>query len=121
MKVKINNIDEFCKALKEGYILRDEETDIEFKDNIINLSTEGVGSLYFKVTNFSYYKPDQLKIECGKFYKTRDGRKVCICFYINNSYVGAVENDGFARRWLPNGKGYHSSGFDLVSEWKEDK
>lgn len=67
-------------------------------------------------------KPDPLKIECGKHYKTRDRRKACVCFYTDNSYVGVIENDaGFARRWLPNGKAYHSSEFDLVSEWKEDK
>ena len=72
MKVKINNIDEFCEALKAGYLLRSEDVHIQLKENMFYFFAEGLGNVSDPVHIFQYEKPDPLKIECGKQYETRD-------------------------------------------------
>jgi hypothetical protein len=67
-----------------------------------------------------------LKIEIGKFYKTRDGRKVRI-YHVDKQYIhGAVyierEETWGVRCWSDSGQITPSgnlNGCDIVEEWKE--
>lgn len=78
MRVKINNIDEFCEALKAGYLLRSEDVYIQLKENMFYFLAEELGNVSDPVHIFQYEKPEPLKLEVGKFYKTRDGRKAFV-------------------------------------------
>lgn len=137
MKVKINNIDEFCEALKAGYYLKDKygssmcvvKKGINIYGTTIDIT---FGDIY-------YEKPDPLKIECGKYYKTRDGHKVLVLIVADDSPVpvsfpvpvaiqGVVftynENKICSRNWHHNGYfrvDKEEDDLDIVSEWKEDK
>ena len=69
---------------------------------------------------------NNLKIEIGKFYKTRDGRKARI-YHVDEKHIhGAVytEGDGIwaIRCWWSSGQITSSgnlNGCDIVEEWKE--
>jgi hypothetical protein len=70
-----------------------------------------------------------MKIEVGKFYKTRDGRKARIYAVDGRDYTkihGAVFEDGgwASLTWFENGIFYIDGKeyvLDLVSEWEEPK
>lgn len=124
MKVKINNIDEFCEALKAGYKITDiNGVHIVSLGKSINLY--GIG-FAFDFPDMYYEKPDLVKIECGKHYETRDGRKACVCFYNAKEkypFAGLIEEVSGAVTWAENGLvcKNETNALDLVSEWKEDK
>jgi hypothetical protein len=62
-----------------------------------------------------------MKIEAGKFYKTRDGRK---------AYVGSIDDDedypvnGYlveeSDYWMADGKGNDHCGLDLIAPWEDE-
>lgn len=132
MKVKINNIDEFCEALKAGkkIITEDEDFCIAFKDGVIRANEYENGLTYEPTYHFEmkysfYEKPDPLKIECRKYYKMRNDKLACVCFYSRrfetDAFIGLMES-GLEMSWSPDGKSTtNESDYDLVSEWKEDK
>lgn len=69
-------------------------------------------------------KGNEMKIEAGKYYKTRDGRKVGPAVFRNSLhniwawYVGDEalrRNDGTV-----GGNGAFSDSFDLISEWQDE-
>lgn len=70
--------------------------------------------------------PDELKLEVGKCYKTRSGKKAFICHKVNESdcFVGTVageRNNGFLQEWDSHGnKDMDENNLDLVSEWSDD-
>ncbi len=121
MKVKINNIDEFCAALKAGYTLKDKYgSSMCVVKNGINIFGTTIDITFGDIY---YEKPDPLKIECGKYYKTRDGRKACVVFYEEDKkapFRGLVSREDRTKYWTENGISWFGSEYDLVSEWKED-
>lgn len=123
MKIKINNIDEFCEALKAGYLLRSEDVDIQLKENMFYFSAEGLGNVSDPVHIFHYEKPDPLKIKCGKYYQTRDGQKAAVMFKDESSYpfYGMIESHSGPLSWDKWGKNAFCADYDLVSELKEGK
>ena len=126
MKVKINNIDEFCEALKAGYLLRSEDVDIQLKENMFYFFAEGLGNVSDPVHIFQYEKPDPLKIECGKQYETRYHRKAFVFKYDENSRKFLVSILNSEHTFMVNEFGrYYDEDIrcelDLISEWKEDK
>lgn len=67
-----------------------------------------------------------MEIKVGKFYKTRDGRKVEITSKIGRPedvVLGHVDNEAFLTLWYPSGMNlrYSQSDYDLVSEWVEPR
>lgn len=75
----------------------------------------------------------ELKIEAGKFYRTRGGKKAFVA-YVGNPFsegneqeeaIGWVEKaNGYRESWCRDGKFYRHRGlseYDLVAEWKEPK
>lgn len=86
-----------------------------------------------KATSATVETADQqpLKIEAGKYYQTRDGRKafvtcvkLCNPFAPNGCYTveGGIEGVGIAT-WMVDGRYYRPelAGKDLVSEWAEPR
>lgn len=64
-----------------------------------------------------------MKLEAGKYYRTRDGRKagpLKYCPY-EDVLMGMVEGNNQDRLWLVGGgkHKYYEDGIDLVEEWKE--
>lgn len=66
-------------------------------------------------------KENEMKIEVGKYYKTRDGRKAFVGGEINNlRYYGHIEER--IREWDNHGVLYGPGNeLDLIEEWKEPK
>lgn len=73
-----------------------------------------------------------LKIEAGKCYETRDGRKAHVVFIREDEagqsipVIGYMENQGGHSSWLLDGRYAYSeikgwSTADLISEWKEPR
>lgn len=73
-----------------------------------------------------------MKLEPGRYYRTRDGRKAFVCAEMNNPFVmgsmkssrpyrGYIDGRHNVHCWYANGRldlGNESDG-DLISEWKE--
>ncbi|WP_205909003.1 ribosomal protein L7/L12 [Metarhizobium album] len=85
------------------------------------------GSLGDKVQNRWFFSPSvirhaPLKIEKGKFYKTRDGQKIGPMYKFNGDTWAA---EGSGRLWIDTGERYYridrGGPTDLVSEWTEPK
>lgn len=64
-------------------------------------------------------QPATLTIEAGKFYRTRDGRKVGpMCEFVSGRYR---ECDGDGRWWDKYGVGHmYAKGYDLIAEWVDE-
>lgn len=122
MRVKINNIDEFCEALKAGYKITD-NNGVHVVSLGKSINIYGIG-FAFDFPDMYYEKPDPLKIECRKYYKMRNDKLACVCFYSRrfetDAFIGLMES-GLEMSWSPDGKSTtNESDYDLVSEWKED-
>jgi len=76
-------------------------------------------------------KENEMKIEVGKYYKTRDGRKAFVAFCtpspcLIGPYVGYVETEtNLIYNWLGDGaasmRASSNNKYDLIEEWKEPK
>lgn len=129
-KVYLETPEAVIKALKEGKEVRD-DNNYSFKivDGFIISTDENE---FFVGDNISSgYKPyileeEPFKIEVGKFYKTRDGRKAFVCA---NTYTGlcwVVIIDSSAEGtfcYTVDGKFCpgEENEKDLVAPWEEDK
>lgn len=129
MKVKINSIDEFCTSLKAGYKLKDNNGLFmelnKLGEIIIEDSRDKHLKLqFFNVDNCFCYKPDPIKIECGKSYRTRNGEKATVSFYYKDEedypFSGLVFGECDASYWDKYGRAEYGRGTDIVAEWKED-
>lgn len=62
-----------------------------------------------------------MKLEAGKWYKTRDGRKAFVGFQnpFSKVWVGYIEGEPLQRVWSPDGKWNSPNEYclDLISEW----
>lgn len=128
-KVYLDTPEAVIKALKEGKEVRD-ENDYSFKIVDGFIVSTAKNEFFVGDSIYSDYKPyileeEPLKIEVGKFYKTRDGKKV-ICMYKDNiscsvSLIGSL--NGYY--WVTeNGKCIDTTKeypADIIGLWKEDK
>lgn len=111
------NLDDRCGGYENGDIFVCEGTHvigIEFYDNDGDLRS--IGNKYATLVD-DFGVPLGLKVEAGKFYKTRDGRKVGP-MEPNGEDFGA----GDGRLWRANGERW-SKGHDedrLVAEWVDN-
>lgn len=126
--------EEVIRRLKAGEMVKDDRCDVVVKmiDDIIS-SVFSDGSIRLNVTldlfdDDSYFEtPDELKLEVGKCYKTRDGRKAFVCFFMYgvNRYKGVIVGESFCKsgyEWDEKGllRNYMLSEVDLISEWSDD-
>ena len=63
-----------------------------------------------------------MKIEVGKYYKTRDGQKVGPMRKTGSQYANMWFTDDEVNHWTKNGTEYNTmpSGRDLISEWIDE-
>lgn len=129
--------EEVIRRLQAGEVLREDDSKIKIK------LVEGMICSYFSngsvlindsvlfddntKEDFYFETTDKLKLEVGKCYKTRSGKKAFICHKVNESdcFVGTVageRNNGFLQEWDIHGnKDMDDNDLDLISEWSDDE
>lgn len=133
MKKYLKTVEEVMRALKEGktvknengdaYVLKDGLIVQTFLGNLLSLNA----TIFFDENLYAEEPDEQLKIEVGKFYKTRDGRKAFV--YANTDeevyyYWAVIVNSGGGPfRCTVDGRFCYSvkSANDLVASWEETK
>lgn len=127
--------DEVIRRLLAGEVLREDDSKIKIKlvEGMIctyfsNGSVLINDSVLFDDNNkedFYFETTDELKLEVGKCYKTRDGRKAFVCYYNkeDNEYHGCILGSDTVVCWCENGLWYENeeNGPDLISEWRDDE
>lgn len=121
--------EEVIKRLKAGEVVKynNDIVQIKYIDGV--LCKFSYGKIIEYNTNFSTYgviyyfeTSDELKLEVGKCYKTRDGRKAFINCEDLSSYSGCVVGSDEVFLWGYNGLLYENqeNDIDLISEWSDD-
>lgn len=124
---------EVIQALKEGKIIRDDESQwtllegcIVRKDNDFDVwvVNDAISSNY---TGLYIDEPESLKLEVGKFYRTRRGDKVvCLChrgdYYIHrlNSYIVGYWVDKTGRALFNGVPERTETDSDVVALWEDN-
>lgn len=128
--------EEVIRRLKAGEVLKEDDS------KTITKLVEGVWCTYYQngsiglndgfnldsdARQYYYFEtPDELKLEVGKCYKTRDGRKAFVSSIMLDSefpFLGIIENCAKTENWLENGKFniyQPENDLDLISEWSDD-
>lgn len=128
IKVYLNTVEDLTKALNEGKTLIDDNNNKYKKINSILVCFLPSGAyingdiLCVNQRKYYYEEKEPLKIEVGKFYKTRDGKKV-ICAYKSKSakdvrpyFFSSVGGDEIFSMWTT-GNGFCR---DEEKTYKED-
>lgn len=122
--------EEVIRRLKAGEVVKHEKGNYEKKwiDGIICTIFNSGGFIvndFLREDESAYFEtPDELKLEVGKCYKTRDGRKAFVFFYDEdeNEYYVCVQ--GINDVMYFNGDGSmdvdQEHDLDLISEWSDD-
>ena len=130
-KVYLETPEAVIKALKEGKTIKNDHWySYELKDNFIVQKILGkirsINTTIFLDEDYYILEEEPLKIEVGKFYKTRDGRKAFVCA---NTYTGlcwvVIIDSSADRTFCCTVDGMFCPGEenekDLVAPWEEDK
>ena len=125
--------EEVMLALKEGKTIKSEQgyTYELIKDNFIVQTFSGkirsINTTIFFDTNYYIEEPEPLKIEVGKFYRTRRGDKVvCLCqrgdYYIHrlNSYIVGYWVDKTGRALFNGAPEMTETDSDVVALWEDE-
>lgn len=124
--------DEVIRRLKSGEEVKNAVDDTEsykFLDGfIVKHNDDGyILSCYLWLGESPLYfeTPDELKLEVGKCYKTRDGRKAFISTYDSEKrcFRGVIAESFDFYEWEISGDSIYSAincGVDLISEWSDD-
>ena len=123
--------DEVIIRLKAGEEVNASQSKVKYKvidgvlcglwsDGEIDYNARIIGN---KERVWYFETPDELKLEVGKCYKTRDGRKAFVYLEVGDYFRGVVEGDDKIYVW--DGKGQYSNRamecrLDLISEWSDD-
>lgn len=101
-------------AHKEGVVQAEDPSGGQY-----DVKVKGGQGARLAYVNDEHIEPAGVKIEAGKFYKTRDGRKVGpMENWVQGQYREKV---GDGRYWSEDGKGEGcASGADLVAEWRDE-
>lgn len=130
MKVYLETPEAVIKALKDGKEVRDKYGSIcKLVDGIIISKLNDffeIGKPIRSVNKPYILEEEPLKIEVGKFYKTRDGRKAFVCA---NTYTGlcwvVIIDSSADRTFCCTVDGMFCPGEenekDLVAPWEDDK
>lgn len=123
--------DEVIRKLKAGEVLTDEQNNgkIKYIDGVLcYFCANGVieyNVKFYSQSDYYFETPDELKLEVGKCYKTRDGRKAFISSYNSSTkyFKGAVIDFLNLAVWTENALYLYASeesNLDLISEWSDD-
>lgn len=127
-KVYLETPEAVINALKEGKVIKD---DIGYSHKLVDgfiVSTYKnhfiVGDNIFNIDNYPYILEEPLKIEVGKFYKTRDGSKAWVVSRHQDEhfpYIIAVLGKVDAYAVTKDGRFYDDRpyAYDLVAPWEE--
>ncbi|MBJ6135042.1 hypothetical protein JAU75_19555 [Ochrobactrum sp. Q0168] len=92
------------------------------RDCFVKFETERMGDHNWYVRWDNLELAPSLNIETGKFYRTRDGRKVGPMKRYNDGWLN--ESDGHGRMWRDDGLRYYEEsrgdGSDLIAEWVDE-
>ena len=128
-KVYLETPEAVVKALKEGKEVRDKYGSIcKLVDGIIISKINDFFEIGkpIRSVNKPYILEEPLKIEVGKFYKTRDGRKAFVYakIVIDCPSHFCVVNAGKLDDYNVNEEGKQAADeqpLDLIAPWKDDK
>lgn len=124
--------DEVIRRLKAGESIKYDTSDAETKycDGILlTIRHDGGYTINVQIRSclnrVAYFEtPDELKLEVGKCYKTRDGRKAFITIVNENDLVsGVIENDNSIIHWHKDGvhtRTEKEHDLDVVAEWSDE-
>lgn len=128
-KVYLETPEAVIKALKEGKTIKtDHWYAYELKDNFIIQKILGkirsINTTIFLDEDYYIDEEEPLKIEVGKFYKTRDGRKAWVVSRQQDEhypYIIAILDEVDAYAVTKDGRFYDDRPyeFDLVAPWEE--
>lgn len=127
-KVYLETPEAVIKALKEGKVIKDDNGySYKLVDGFIVSTYKNhfiVGDNIFNIDNHPYILEEEpLKIEVGKWYKTRDHQKAR-CYYSGTATAFfSIDNDSTPIGVYLNGRLYEDreSSLDIIGPWKEDK
>lgn len=125
--------EEVIRRLKAGEVVRFEEADFYYRFiNDVLCFFDGEDGIVYNASisihpkSKHYFEtPDELKLEVGKCYRTKDGRKAFISSYNSSTkyFKGAVIDFLNLAVWTENGMYLYASeesNLDLISEWSDD-
>lgn len=128
--------EEVIRRLKAGEVVRYPDSNLEIKmiDGVLcrltkheivygtslTVCTSGTG-----YSEYYFETPAELKLEVGKCYKTRDGRKAFISIQnkLDKKFSGIFVGCNYCCAWFNDGCykiDKSESSFDLISEWNDD-
>lgn len=124
-------IDEVIRRLKAGKVVRYDNTATISKlieGFLCDVFTDGDYRICSYISARSQLQPhfeeqEQLKLEVGKCYRTRDGRKAFIFVKDDYNYRGVVVGSAHDYAWRENCKSVYSTDdndLDIISEWSDD-
>lgn len=130
MKRYLKTYEEVIDALKAGKVIRDKDSQWTLRDGFIIRKDANYASWVINDCISSNYtdiyvdEPEPLKIEVGKFYKTRDCRKAIVlgeCLNLKNPFmVSIIGSISPAYYVSENGEDFDGkSSLDLVAPWEE--
>lgn len=120
-KVYLEIPEAVIKALKEGKVVKSKNVKYRLIDGINGRTMWTVGNSIFEYEDAYIDEPEPLKIEVGKFYKTRDGRKArcydvdsVVCYFtIDHCTCFTTDTNGIY--W----KGQEEDDLDIIAPWEE--
>lgn len=122
--------EEVIRRLKAGEVVENEKCKIKYKiieGVLCGLWTDGgidynARIISDKEKGWYFETPDELKLEVGKCYKTRDGRMAFVNFKDNKISSGVIVGSLDVFSWKEDGTYLHTaidSNYDLISEWSD--
>ena len=123
--------DEVIRRLRAGEVVKDEKIKeiIKMIEGILSFVSP-FGNIRLNIIlnplcpDYYFEEPEKLKLEVGKCYRTRDGRKAFVSSYSSSSkyFRGAVIDFLNLSVWTEKGLYLYAteSGLDLVSEWSDE-
>ena len=133
MKKYLKTPEEVIDALVAGKVVCDEDSQWKLYKGFVMRKDNGFDNwvvndyILSEYTGLYIDEPAPLKIDVGKFYKTREGKKVIILAdnynRINYPYlVAEIGKETKPYRLNPNGRVYEKDGanaYDIVAPWKD--
>lgn len=124
-------LDEVIDKLKSGESIKYDTSDAEtkYRDNmLLTVLPDGKYTINVEISSclnrVAYFETqDELKLEVGKCYRTRKGKKAFITYKEKNLCNGAIFGSLDFFTWRENGKSVYSTDendLDLVEEWSDN-